>query len=154
MGGLWDKWFKKTWSLNTPLAKVGEDVRKLGKDLTEQYHIVIEGGAGNSLYINPDYSIAKDIDFIADRTKNTNVGFVNLLRIYDKQWMNWRVWSVNLGSDRALMRRDMSHTNVTVTDTIVGEEHTTHDLHFNSRGKMRLTHLTAGICQVGTVVFL
>jgi len=61
-------------------ANVVEDVRKLGKDLTKQYHIVIVGGAGDSLDINQDYSIDKDVNSIAERTSNTNVGFVNLLR--------------------------------------------------------------------------
>jgi hypothetical protein len=70
------------------------------------------------------------------------VGFVNLLRIYDNPWMNRRVMSVNLQLDRALMRHDMSHINITDTGTIVREEYTTHGLHLNSRGKMRLTHLT------------
>jgi hypothetical protein len=44
---------------NVPLAKVVEDIRKLGKDLTKQDHIVIVGGAGNSLDINQVYSIDK-----------------------------------------------------------------------------------------------
>jgi len=41
---------------NATPAKV-EDVRKLSKDLTKQYHIVIMGGTGNSLDINQYYSI-------------------------------------------------------------------------------------------------
>jgi hypothetical protein len=36
---------------NSPLAKVVEDVRKLGKDLEKQDGIVNAGGAGNSLAI-------------------------------------------------------------------------------------------------------
>jgi predicted Rossmann-fold nucleotide-binding protein len=40
--------FKPTASL----AKVVEDVRKLGKDLSKQDHMVIVGGAGNSQDIN------------------------------------------------------------------------------------------------------
>jgi hypothetical protein len=71
------------------------------------------------------------------------VGFVNLLRIYDKPWMNGRVRSVNLRLDRALMNHDMSHSNVTETGTAVREECTTHGLHLNSRHKMRLTYLIA-----------
>jgi hypothetical protein len=42
------------------------------------------GGAGNSLDVNQDYSIDKNLNFIAERTSNTNVGFVNLLSRYDK----------------------------------------------------------------------
>jgi len=57
--------------------------------------------------------------------------------------MNGRVRSVNLRLDRPLMRCDMPHTNVIDTGTIVREEYTTHGLHLNSRGKMRLTYLIA-----------
>jgi hypothetical protein len=97
------------------------------------------GGAGNSLDINQDCSIYKDLNFIAERTSNTNVTFVNLLRRYGKLWMSRRIRSVNQ-LDRALMRHDMSHINVIDTGTIVGAEYTTHGLHLNSRGKMRHTH--------------
>jgi hypothetical protein len=146
---------------DAPLAKVVEDVRKLSKDLTKQDHIVIVGGARNSLDKNQDCSIDKYLNFIAKRTSNTNVGFVNLLRRYDKPWMNGRVRSMNLRLDRALMRCDMSQINVTDTGTIVRKEYITHGLHLNSRGKMRLTHLLwkvyihmVGMCRVGIVVFL
>jgi hypothetical protein len=63
--------------------------------------------------------------------------------------MNGRVTSVNLQLYRGLMKHDMSHINVTVTDTgiIVREEYKTHGLHHNSRGRMRLTHFIAeSIC--------
>jgi hypothetical protein len=100
----------------------------------------------NSLDINQYYSINKDLNFTAERTSNTNAGYVNLLRRYDKPWMNRRDRSVNLQLDRALMGHDMSHI-VTDTATVVREEYTTHGLHLNSRGIMRLTHLTAeSIC--------
>jgi hypothetical protein len=69
------------------------------------------------------------------------VGYVNLLRRYDKPWMNGRVRSVNLQLDRALMRHDMSHINVIDPGTIVREEYIAYGLHLNSKGKMRLTHL-------------
>jgi hypothetical protein len=65
---------------NFPLANVIEDVRKLGKDLTKQDRIVTVGEAGNSLDINQDCSIDKGLNFIRERTSNSNVGFVNLLR--------------------------------------------------------------------------
>jgi hypothetical protein len=45
---------------NAPLASVVEDLGKLGKGLTKQDHIVIVGGPG--------------VNFIAERTSNTNVG--------------------------------------------------------------------------------
>jgi hypothetical protein len=85
-----------TFKPNAPLAKLVEVVRKLGKDLTKQDHVVIVGGAGNSLYINQDYSRDKGLNFIAKRRRNTNVGSVNLLRRYDKLWMNEKVRSMNL----------------------------------------------------------
>jgi hypothetical protein len=53
--------------------------------------------------------------------------------------------------DRALMGCDMSHINVTDTGTVVRERYTTHDLHLNSRGKMRLTHLNAESIRGGHV---
>jgi len=83
------------------------------------------GRAGKSLNINQDYSTDKDINFIAERTSNTNVGFVNLLRRYDKPWMNRRIRSVNLQLDRALIRCDMSHINVTDTHYYEGRVHNT-----------------------------
>jgi predicted metal-dependent enzyme (double-stranded beta helix superfamily) len=81
---------------NAPLANVVEDVRKLGKDLTKQDHIVTVRGAQNSPDINQNYSSDKFLIFITERTSNTNVGFVNLFRGYDKLWMNGKVRSVNL----------------------------------------------------------
>jgi hypothetical protein len=54
------------------------------------------GGAGNGLDINQYSSIDKDLNFNPERTSNTNMGFVNLLRRYDKPWMNRRVRSVNV----------------------------------------------------------
>jgi len=60
------------------------------------------GGPGNSLERHYHYSIEKDLNFIARRTDHTNVRFVNLLRRYDKPWMNRKVRSVNLRLDRAL----------------------------------------------------
>jgi len=45
--------------------------------------------------------------------------------------------------DWALVRHDISHINVTYGGTIVNTEYTTHGLHLNSGGKMRLTHFIA-----------
>jgi hypothetical protein len=96
---------------NAPLANV-EDLAKLGKDLTKQDHIVVVGGPGNSLDRNYNYSIEKDINYIAERKTNTNVEFVNLFQRHDKPWMNGRVRGMNLRLDRALMRCDMSHIGI------------------------------------------
>jgi hypothetical protein len=38
------------------------------------------GGPGNSLDRNYNYFIEKDINYIAERTNNTSVGFVNLFQ--------------------------------------------------------------------------
>jgi hypothetical protein len=45
------------------------------------------GGPGNSLDRNHHYSIEDDLNFIAERTPNTNVEFVNLFQMH-KLWMN------------------------------------------------------------------
>jgi hypothetical protein len=52
--------------------------------ITKQDHIVIVGGPGNSLDRNHYYSVEKDVNFIAERTANTNVGLVNLFRRHNK----------------------------------------------------------------------
>jgi hypothetical protein len=93
----------------------------------------------------------KNSDFIAERTSNTKVGLVNLLRRYDKPRMNGRVRSVNVLLDGALMSRDMSHINVNDTGTSVREEYTTHGLHLNYRGNMRLSLLTVESIRCGHV---
>jgi hypothetical protein len=43
--------------------------------------------------------ILQDINFIAERTANTNMGFVNLVQRHDKPWMNRKVGSMNLWLD-------------------------------------------------------
>jgi hypothetical protein len=50
---------------------------------------------------------------------------------------------VNVWLDQALSGHATSHVGVTDTLTIVREEFTTHGLHLNSRGKMKLTLLIA-----------
>jgi hypothetical protein len=85
----------------------------------------------------------KDLNFIARRTDHTNVRFVNLLRRYDKPWMNRKVRSVNLRLDRALLGRGTSHIGVVDTMTTGRDEYTAHGLHLNTRGKRKLTHLIA-----------
>jgi hypothetical protein len=128
---------------NVTLAKVVEDLGKLGKDLTKQDHIIIVGGPGNNLDRDYYYPIEKDVNFIAERTVHTNVGFVNLFQRQAKPWMNGRVRSTNLRLDWALMRRGMSHIGVIDTASFVREDHTAHGLHLNFRDKRRLTHLIA-----------
>jgi hypothetical protein len=73
---------------NSSLTKVVEDIRKLGKGLTKQHHIIIVGGPANSLDRNFHYSIENDLNFTADRTLNTNVGFVGPFEKHDKPWLS------------------------------------------------------------------
>jgi hypothetical protein len=115
---------------NVPLANLVEDLGKLGKDLTKQDHIAVVGGPGNSLDRNYNYSIEKD-NYIAERTTNTNVEFVNLFQRHNKLWMNGRVRSMNLRLDRALMRRDMSHIGIIDAASIAREDFMKHGLHLN-----------------------
>jgi hypothetical protein len=154
MGGKLDPCSKKTWALNliyvvstfkpnAPLAKVVEDLGKVGKGLTKQDHIVIVGGPGNSLDRNHYYSVEKDVNFTVERTANTNVGLVKLFKRHNKLLMNRRVRRVNLRLDRALMGHDTAHIGVIDTASFVRDDYTTHDLHLNSRGKRRLTHQIA-----------
>jgi hypothetical protein len=100
-------------------------------------------GPGNNLDGNYNYSIEKDINFIAERTANTNVGFVNFFQRHDKPWLNRRVGSMNLEVDQALMRGDMPFINVTDASSFVRKDFTRHGLHLNSQGKKRLMQLLA-----------
>jgi hypothetical protein len=129
---------------SAPLANVVKDLGKLGKNLTKRDHVVIVGGPGNSLDGNYHYSIEKDINFIAERICNTNVGFVGLFRRHDKLWMDRKVRSMNLHLERALMGCGTSHIGVIDTNCIVREEYTTHGLHLNLWGNSKLTLLIAG----------
>jgi hypothetical protein len=61
------------------------------------------GGPGNSLDINYHYSLENDINFIAEKSNNTNVRSEILFWRHDKSWINRKVSSVNLRLDRALM---------------------------------------------------
>jgi hypothetical protein len=70
------------------------------------------GGPGNSLDRNYNYSTEKNINFIAEKTTNTNVGFVNLSYRHDVPWMNRKVRNINIWLDRVLMGRDMFHIGV------------------------------------------
>lgn len=58
---------------NAPLANIIVDLRRLGNDLTKRDHIIIVGGPRNSLDRNYHYSFQKYINFIAERSNNTNV---------------------------------------------------------------------------------
>jgi hypothetical protein len=60
-----------------PLANVVEDLEKLGNNLTERGHIIVVERPGKSLDRNYHYSVEMGISFIADRSNNMNVGFVN-----------------------------------------------------------------------------
>jgi hypothetical protein len=100
-------------------------LRKLGKNFTKRDHTVILGGPGNSLDRNCHCQIEKDINFIAEKTSDTNVRFINLFERHNEPWMNEKVRSVNLRLDQALMGRGTSDIGVIDTASIVREEYTT-----------------------------
>jgi hypothetical protein len=101
------------------------------------------GGPGNSLDRNYHYSTENYLNFIAERTSNTSMGFVNLFESNDKIWMGGRVRSMNLWLYRALMRHDMSHIGLTDTSSIAREDYIhTHGLHLKSRGNKTLSSPT------------
>jgi hypothetical protein len=83
------------------------------------------------------------INFIAERTANTNVELVSFFRRYDKPWMNRKIRIVNLRLERALMGPGGTHIGVIDSDYFVRGDYTTHGLHLNSQGKWKLTHLIA-----------
>jgi len=75
-----------------------------------------------------------DISFIADRSGNTNVRFVNLFWRYDKPWVDRKVRSVNLRIDPAALGCGKSHIHVIETTSFQRE-----DCHLNLHGKKTLT---------------
>jgi hypothetical protein len=96
-GNLGNKFYTiSIFELNAPLSGVVVDLRKLGKGLTKQDHIVIVGGPGKSLDRKYYYSVKKYIRFVAERKTNTNVEPINLFKWLEKQWMNTEVRRVNL----------------------------------------------------------
>jgi hypothetical protein len=121
------------------------DPGKLGNYLTKRDYIIIirVEGPGNSLDRSYHYSNKKDINFIAERVNNTNVGFSNLFWRHDKSWINRKVRSVNLRFHWALFGCGKCHIRVIETTSFQREELTTHSLHINSRGKKKLTLLIA-----------
>jgi hypothetical protein len=64
---------------DVPLANVAENLWKLHTHLTKQDHFVIVGWPENSLERSYHYSI-KNINFSLERTRNKNVGFINVFR--------------------------------------------------------------------------
>jgi hypothetical protein len=84
---------------NAPLANVVEDLGNLSKDVSKQDHVVVVERPGNSLDRNCHYSIDRDLELIAERMNNTNVGFANLFMGHNKLWMN-RIRNMNLRLDR------------------------------------------------------
>jgi hypothetical protein len=73
------------------------------------------GGPGNSLGRNYHYSIEVDVNVIAERTVNINLGFINVFKRHGKPWMNGKVRLANLRLDRSLMGCGMSHIGITDT---------------------------------------
>jgi len=127
---------------SAPFANVTEDLRKLGNNLSKRDHIKM-GGPGKNLNRNYHYSIEKSINFIAEKSNNRNVGFVNLFWRHDKPWINRKVRSVNLRLDQALMVGGNSHHHVIEIPSFQREDFMNHGLHLNSLGKKKLTLLIA-----------
>jgi hypothetical protein len=65
---------------NGPLTNFVVNFSKLGKNLTTQVNTVTLGGPRTSLDRIYNYSIEKDINFIAESTANINMGSVNLFQ--------------------------------------------------------------------------
>jgi hypothetical protein len=73
---------------------------------------VIVGGAGNSLdrkYYN--WAEERPHSRIAERTTNTTVRFVNILKRHNKPWIKQEK-NLHLWLDQALTGRDVSHKDV------------------------------------------
>jgi hypothetical protein len=67
-------------------------------------------GPENSLERNYRYSIENYPNFIAERTSNTSVDFINLFEKHDKPWMNGRFRGMNLWFEAGgWMRPRVSH---------------------------------------------
>jgi hypothetical protein len=73
---------------NAELRNVAKDLKALSKDMTKDDHIIIVGGPGNSLDLDRNYQIGKDLSNIANDSINTNVGFVGLLQRHNKPHMS------------------------------------------------------------------
>jgi hypothetical protein len=84
---------------NVPLAKVVEDLGKLGKGLAKQDHIVTVRGPAYSSNRHYHRAIEKYMNFTAERTTTTRVGVVNLQKKIDKPWMDGGVRRVNIWLD-------------------------------------------------------
>jgi hypothetical protein len=69
---------------NAHLTNVAEDLGKFGNNLIKSDHIIIMGEPRNSLGRNYHYSNEQDINFIAERSNNMNVGFANLFQRHNK----------------------------------------------------------------------
>jgi len=77
-------------------------LRKLGRFYQARSYCYI-GTARNSLDRNYNYQIEKDINSIARRKCNTNVGFINLFERHEKPWVNAKLRTVNLLLDQILI---------------------------------------------------
>ena len=62
----------RTFKPSAPLGDTVEGLGNLGKDRTKRDHVIIVGGSRNSLDRNDHNSVEKYINFIAERSSNTN----------------------------------------------------------------------------------
>jgi trans-2-enoyl-CoA reductase len=94
---------------NAALHNVVVDLKTSSKDMTMDDHVIIVGGPGNSLDIDSNYQIEKDLNSITNDSINTNVRFVGLLEHHDKPHMNRWVMDLNMELEHALWTADRSH---------------------------------------------
>jgi hypothetical protein len=92
--------------------------------MTKDDHVIIVGGQGNSLDLDRNCQIEKDLSSIANDSINTNVGFVGLLQRHDKPHMSRWVRSVNMELECALWTADKSHIGLIDVASINRYDHT------------------------------
>lgn len=132
------------------LSQVVEDIGSLCKDFGKEDHVVIVGGAGNSIDRDKGYSIKSDLVKIASATGRTNVEFVPVLRRYDRPQLNSSVSRVNMELDRLLLSGAGSNIGLVSVDAIDRWGFTRHGLHLNRNGKGKLAGLIADSLRGGT----
>jgi hypothetical protein len=93
------------------------------------------GGPGNSLDLDRNYQIGKDLSNIVNDSINTNVGFVGLLQRHDKPHMSRWVRGVNMELERALWTADKSHVSLIDVVSINRYDHTRHG--FSADGRVK-----------------
>jgi hypothetical protein len=92
----------KKFKPSATLGNVVGELKALSKHLTNDDHVIIVGGPGNSLDRDLNYKIENDMDDIAKNSIHTNVGFVGRLDRRERLHMSKWVRSANMRLQRAL----------------------------------------------------